>query len=37
MKHKGKATGAALATTKKHSKDSDLKLYGACFWYVPIL
>ncbi|OAQ91558.1 glutathione transferase [Purpureocillium lilacinum] len=26
-----KATGAALATTKKHSKESDLKLYAACF------
>ncbi|CAM1507287.1 Fc.00g069280.m01.CDS01 [Cosmosporella sp. VM-42] len=26
-----KATGAALATVKKHSKDSDLKLYAACF------
>lgn len=28
-----KATGAALATTKKHSKDHELKLYGSCFWY----
>lgn len=27
-----KATGAALATVKEHSKDSDLKLYGSCFW-----
>ncbi|UNI15187.1 Glutathione transferase [Purpureocillium takamizusanense] len=26
-----KATGAALATTKKHSKESDLKLYAACY------
>ena len=28
-----KATGAALATTKKHSKEHELKLYGSCFWY----
>lgn len=27
-----KATGTALATAKKHSKDSDMKLYAACFW-----
>lgn len=27
-----KATGAALNTVKKHSKDHDLKLYGSCFW-----
>ncbi|KAH8735468.1 hypothetical protein BGZ61DRAFT_583443 [Ilyonectria robusta] len=26
-----KATGAALATVKKHTKESDLKLYSACF------
>ncbi|KAL6717874.1 hypothetical protein ACLMJK_003959 [Lecanora helva] len=26
-----KATGAALNTVKKHSKDHDLKLYGSCF------
>ncbi|KAF2422373.1 glutathione S-transferase [Tothia fuscella] len=26
-----KATGAALATVKKHSKDDSLKLYGSCF------
>ena len=26
-----KATGGALATVKKHARDSDLKLYGACF------
>lgn len=28
-----KATGAALATSKKHSKEHELKLYGSCFWY----
>jgi hypothetical protein len=27
-----KATGAALATVKKHSKEHNLKLYGGCFW-----
>ncbi|TLD34864.1 hypothetical protein E2P81_ATG05029 [Venturia nashicola] len=26
-----KATGAALATVKKHSKEHNLKLYGGCF------
>lgn len=26
-----KASGAALATVKKHSKESDLKLYAACW------
>jgi len=26
-----KATGAALATVKKHSKEDTLKLYGSCF------
>ncbi|TID21762.1 SAICAR synthase-like protein [Venturia nashicola] len=26
-----KATGAALATVKKHSKEQNLKLYGGCF------
>ncbi|KAK5987634.1 hypothetical protein PT974_11766 [Cladobotryum mycophilum] len=26
-----RATGAASATVKRHSKDSDLKLYAACF------
>ncbi|KAG9255025.1 uncharacterized protein F5Z01DRAFT_620901 [Emericellopsis atlantica] len=26
-----KATGTALTTVKKHSRDSDLKLYSACF------
>ncbi|KAJ6445606.1 glutathione transferase [Purpureocillium lavendulum] len=31
-----KATGAALATVKKHTKDSDLKLYAACFWYAQL-
>lgn len=29
-----KATGAALATVKKHTKEHDLKLYGSCFWSV---
>ena len=28
-----RATGAALNTVKKHSKDHDLKLFGSCFWY----
>lgn len=34
-----KASGNALATAKKHSKDHDLKLFGSCFWYVhaPLL
>jgi len=27
-----KATGDALETVKKHSKDDDLKLFGSCFW-----
>jgi glutathione S-transferase len=27
-----KATGAALSTAKKHSKEHELKLYGGCFW-----
>lgn len=27
-----KATGLALNTVKKHSKDHDFKLYGSCFW-----
>ncbi|KAL8696974.1 MAG: hypothetical protein Q9201_007381 [Fulgogasparrea decipioides] len=26
-----RATGAALATVKKHAKEHDLKLYGSCF------
>lgn len=28
-----KASGAALVTVKKHSRETDLKLYGSCFWY----
>ena len=32
-----KATGAALATVKKHAKEHELKLYGGCFWYVIVL
>lgn len=31
-----KATGAALATIKKHIKDHELKLYGSCFWYESV-
>lgn len=31
-----KATGAALTTVKKHSKEHELKLYGSCFWYVTL-
>ena len=31
-----RATGVALATVKKHSKEHDLKLYGSCFWYAGI-
>ena len=27
-----RATGAALATVKKHAKDHELKLIGSCFW-----
>jgi hypothetical protein len=27
-----KATGQALVTVKNHSKESDFKLYGSCFW-----
>ena len=27
-----KATGIALNTVKKHSKEHELKLYGSCFW-----
>jgi hypothetical protein len=26
------ATGAAAETVANHSKESDLKLYGSCFW-----
>ncbi|KAG9232080.1 hypothetical protein BJ875DRAFT_96377 [Amylocarpus encephaloides] len=29
--HHKKASGLALATVRKHSKDADLKLYGSCF------
>jgi hypothetical protein len=32
-----KATGAALATVKKHSKEHSLRLYGGCFWYYSFL
>lgn len=28
-----KATGAALSTIKRHSKEHELKLFGSCFWY----
>jgi len=28
-------TGAAAATARRHARDSDLKLYAACFWCVP--
>lgn len=28
-----RASGSALATARKHAKDDELKLYGACFWY----
>jgi hypothetical protein len=27
-----KASGSALATVRKHSKDHELKLFGSCFW-----
>jgi glutathione S-transferase len=27
-----KATGAALNTVKRHSKEHQLKLFGSCFW-----
>ena len=27
-----KATGLALSTAKKRSKEHELKLYGGCFW-----
>ncbi|GKT89865.1 glutathione S-transferase [Colletotrichum tofieldiae] len=30
-----KATGKAHWTVKKHEKESDLKLYSACYWFVP--
>ena len=29
-----KATGIALGTVKRHSKEHELKLFGSCFWYV---
>lgn len=29
-----KATGTALTTVRKHSKEAELKLFGSCFWYV---
>lgn len=29
-----KASGAAIATVKKHSKENELKLFGSCFWWV---
>jgi len=29
-----KTSGLAYLTAKKCSKESDLKLYGSCFWYV---
>jgi hypothetical protein len=31
------ATGEALKTVEKRSKEHDLKLYGGCFWYFPFL
>lgn len=31
-----KASGLALSTVKKHSKDHELKLFGSCFWYAPV-
>lgn len=27
-----KASGNALITVRKHSKDHELKLFGSCFW-----
>ena len=27
-----RATGLAFVTVKRHVKESDLKLYGSCFW-----
>lgn len=32
-----RTSGAALATTRKHAKEHELKLYAACFWYAPSL
>lgn len=28
-----KASGSALNTVRKHTKDNELKLFGSCFWY----
>lgn len=32
-----KATGAALNTVKRHTKEHELKLFGSCFWYVALV
>ena len=32
-----KATGAALNTVKRHTKEHELKLFGSCFWYVGLV
>lgn len=32
-----KASGLAMATVRKRSKDSELKLFGSCFWSVRSL
>lgn len=32
-----RATGAALGTIKKHSKDHELKLFASCFWYAILI
>lgn len=32
-----KATGAALNTIKRHSKEHELKLFGSCFWYALVV
>lgn len=32
-----KATGAALSTIKRHSKEHELKLFGSCFWYALVI
>jgi hypothetical protein len=31
------ATGEALKTVEKRSKEHNLKLYGGCFWYLLFL
>lgn len=31
-----KATGQALNTVKKRSKENELKLFGSCFWWVNL-